>query len=116
MKTYQLDKEIAEKWVAALRSGEYKQGIGVLYNKRNNTFCSLGVLGAVCGNDLKDMTSMGILSSIIDNKVPNHIMKQLNGNSPTSITLSGRLINLNDRTKKSFCEIADWIEENVEFV
>jgi hypothetical protein len=35
--------EIAKKWVAALRSGEYKQGQGNLRNS-DNTFCCLGVL------------------------------------------------------------------------
>ena len=37
-------KEIKEKWLAALRSGEYKQGRKVLRNIENNTFCCLGVL------------------------------------------------------------------------
>ena len=31
----------AQAWVRALRSGEYKQGIGVL--RRNDTYCCLGV-------------------------------------------------------------------------
>lgn len=35
-------KEIADKWVAALRSGEYKQGKFALNS--NNSFCCLGVL------------------------------------------------------------------------
>jgi hypothetical protein len=39
-----MDKLIAEKWVAALRSGEYKQGKGVLHNQDSNTYCCLGVL------------------------------------------------------------------------
>lgn len=39
-----MDKLIAEKWVAALRSGEYKQGKGVLHNQDTNTYCCLGVL------------------------------------------------------------------------
>ncbi len=38
-----MNKEIKAKWVAALRSGEYKQGLGQLRSKENN-FCCLGVL------------------------------------------------------------------------
>ena len=35
--------EIQAEWVAALRSGEYKQGTGVLRSEANE-FCCLGVL------------------------------------------------------------------------
>lgn len=35
-------KDIADKWVAALRSGKYQQGIGHL--KHGDKFCCLGVL------------------------------------------------------------------------
>ncbi len=37
-----MNKEIAKKWVAALRSGAYEQGVGRL--RRNDKFCCLGVL------------------------------------------------------------------------
>lgn len=35
--------ENAKKWVAALRSGEYKQTTEVLYNKTEDAYCCLGV-------------------------------------------------------------------------
>lgn len=38
-----MNKEIKEKWVAALRSGEYKQGTGCLHDT-NDSYCCLGVL------------------------------------------------------------------------
>ena len=38
-----MNKEIKAKWVAALRSGDYKQTKGQLRNV-NNQFCCLGVL------------------------------------------------------------------------
>lgn len=38
-----MKQEIAEQWVAALRSGDYKQGTGCLRDDNNN-FCCLGVL------------------------------------------------------------------------
>jgi hypothetical protein len=39
-----MDQLIAKKWVAALRSGKYKQGKGVLHDQDKNTYCCLGVL------------------------------------------------------------------------
>lgn len=38
-----MNKEIREQWTAALRSGEYKQGIGFLRDRQDN-YCCLGVL------------------------------------------------------------------------
>ena len=38
-----MDKKIAKKWVAALRSGDYKQAKGQLRTS-DNSFCCLGVL------------------------------------------------------------------------
>lgn len=38
-----MKKVVADKWVAALRSGEYDQGIGRL-RSHNDTYCRLGVL------------------------------------------------------------------------
>jgi hypothetical protein len=37
-----LNTEIADKWIIALESGEYTQGVGAL--KENNKYCCLGVL------------------------------------------------------------------------
>jgi hypothetical protein len=37
-----VNQEIKKLWVAALRSGEYKQAIGML--RRGDSFCCLGVL------------------------------------------------------------------------
>ena len=39
-----MDKKIKKDWIAALRSGDYGQGVGKLHDAENNTFCALGVL------------------------------------------------------------------------
>lgn len=39
-----MNPEIKARWLAALRSGEYKQGPGVLRNRDEDTYCCLGVL------------------------------------------------------------------------
>jgi hypothetical protein len=45
----ELRKVTRDEWVAALRSGDYKQGDKVLCNSRGNAFCCLGVLGRLAG-------------------------------------------------------------------
>ena len=47
-----MKKEIAERWVSALRSGEYKQG--KLYLKSENGYCCLGVLCDILGVEWKE--------------------------------------------------------------
>lgn len=44
-----MKQEIKEKWVAALRSGEYNQTKGYLRN--NEGFCCLGVLTDLCAKE-----------------------------------------------------------------
>lgn len=47
-----MNPELKAKWVAALRSGEFKQGEEALASKENDgsyTNCCIGVLGIVCG-------------------------------------------------------------------
>jgi hypothetical protein len=51
-----MDKEIKEKWLAALRSGDYKQGQYAL--KRvddvgNTSYCCMGVLACIVGKENK---------------------------------------------------------------
>ena len=36
--------EKVENWLAALRSGKYKQGKIMLYDRNNDTYCCLGIL------------------------------------------------------------------------
>lgn len=48
--TPKLPKEFKKKWVAALRSGKYKQGEYNLYDSHNNnSYCCLGVACKVAG-------------------------------------------------------------------
>jgi len=44
-----LSSEVKAKWCAALRSGEYEQGQGLLHDPQDNTFCCLGVLQHITG-------------------------------------------------------------------
>lgn len=64
-----MKKEIKAKWIAALRSGEYKQGHGRLLsinNKDEQCFCCLGVL---CDLYIKETNNGSWLPSDYNEKV-----------------------------------------------
>lgn len=105
-----MNKEIKDKWVNALRSGNYKQGAGYLKitKKNETTFCCLGVL---C--DVMDIPSV---------KLDNSRVSSFDGNSATlSLSILQKaglneedqtdLINMNDDQEYTFEKIADYIEE-----
>jgi hypothetical protein len=91
------------KWVAALRSGEYMKGSHFLRNKHGQ-YCCLGVL---CQ---------------LDDKLKGEDWIKLNGENPDEVEsfvgyipseTIGLLMDMNDNHGLSFPEIADWIEENL---
>src|ERR1043165_7751454 len=86
------------KWVAALRSGKYKQGRDVLYSPKG--YCCLGVAGkAVAKIPAKEMRGRMFL--------PDGTASRLGLNE----TLQSRLARMNDKAMMSFKEIASWIEK-----
>lgn len=94
-KKYQLPKEFAEKWVTALWSGVYRQITGAY--KKAGCFCAIGLFYEVNGFN-------PTLYSIDSDK-----------RNPIRWELKGELLILNDELEKSFPEIADYIEANVQF-
>lgn len=102
-----MDAEIKAKWVKALRSGEYKQGLCRLHH--NNTYCCLGVFCIVAGRQTPDAaTQMMSLVEYTETTNANYdfIKEQLGDRHY-------RLEEMNDREGKSFAEIADYIEANL---
>ena len=101
-----MKKAVVEAWLSGLRSGKYEQHRGMIHNGTKGdalfiveptAFCCIGV-GALCnGMPLNDM--------------------QITGQAVEHIGLSSWILNdlirMNDREKKSFAEIADWIEANI---
>ena len=96
-----------KSWVRALRSGKFTQGYMVLFNGRD--YCCLGVLYKIAGGKFED-DGGGYY--------------RVHGNSQWLGTTFGRsvgicretqrvLSDLNDGRKKTFSEIADWIEVNL---
>lgn len=93
-----MDKERKAKWVAALRSGEYEQGSGILHDKDTNKYCCLGVLHVVAGVPLSQIEgkAFGQSCSLLGSDV-NDLM----------------FVKMNDSERLSFAQIADYIEANL---
>lgn len=105
-----MDAELKAKWVKALRGKKYKQGTACLYDGLNNTYCCLGVL---C--DLVDPKGWGEPDE--DNgyiwnwhgdrdEIPTKLRRPLK----LTPTKQSALISMNDVQRKTFPEIADYIE------
>jgi hypothetical protein len=125
-----MKKEIAEKWVQALRSGEYRQGRGVLcdiYDGKRR-FCCLGVLCEVAINsglkiETKEKEKYGAL---VMNYARSHIFLPESVRNFTEMhSINGEifleeyggkvsLADLNDHKNFSFESIANVIEAHWE--
>lgn len=116
-------EEFIEEWVAALRSGNYKQGKSYLnrYNDKTHTneYCCLGVaceLGTKYDLVKKDYDTKKLIYSYdsetqyLPSSLINFLGISLIGNdNDTSISL----IFLNDSNNDSFNDIADVIESSI---
>ena len=105
-------KDLKTRWIEALRSGEYKQGMHYL-RKRNDEYCCLGVLCDLFDNTkwdtyFNDSSSYeGVhYDTMFASSPPKHIMCEV-GLTPVEINL---LTDMNDEKGWSFEEIADLIE------
>lgn len=102
--------DIASKWTKALRGGKYIQGKGHLMTG-SNTYCCLGVLCHIYAKETGDPFPVGLY-------LPDYIqywagMKSSNGRLGDEERF---LSYMNDKEGKTFAEIADIIEKNVEIL
>lgn len=106
-----LNKYVKKKWIDALRSGKYTKTTHEMRVQRNgkSCFCALGVLCDVIDSKRWEVHSgyyrWGNSWAIIPGRTRNAI--HITEKECLSI------LNLNDSKRKSFNEIADWIEENL---
>jgi hypothetical protein len=106
--------DIQKEWVAALRSGQYKQGKGLLRDKNDN-FCCLGVLCEILAQKGKIPSAELKLSFESDIYAYDGRWKFL-PNSVEVLTRVGEtneLMRMND-SGESFDKIADYIESEPE--
>jgi hypothetical protein len=114
-----MNQEIKAKWVAALRSGEYKQSVG--YLKRDDGFCCLGVLSDVhakeggpqwehAGSGIQEVERCGGYPPQVTLNWAEFAETSL---VPGLLTREGDgegLVSLNDSGEFTFSQIADVIE------
>lgn len=109
-----MKKELRNKWIAALRSGDYKQGVECLKDIRG-CFCALGVL---CDIDpmVKWVNRYGQIFASFEgcddaHKLPEAYCQVVGLDEGLMLDIA----DLNDGggvlRKSSFEEIADWIEQ-----
>lgn len=121
-----MNEEVKKKWVAALRSGEYKQGKDQLKTERYGecTYCCLGVLCDLFAKETNTSWDNKILSC--DLFMPTTHIREWAGVSsnddfsvkvddPSIISVMAhgkiQLYVLNDKYNYSFAQIADLIEK-----
>jgi hypothetical protein len=127
-----MDAQLKAKWVEALRSDEFKQGSGQLHDRKENSYCCLGLLCRVMGADFGPAAEADeeafseydyvpviggkVLSSGEDEELKSSVCEDL------GIPDQFELIAMNDGhsgagrpavRKHTFAEIADHIEKNL---
>lgn len=115
--TTEQKRALHAEWLAALRSGEYRQATGALQDDCTGGFCCLGVL---CDVAMKRHPELGMrwgfenfteADSCVKYAPPSPFTGAL-GNLGVCIAA---LAEMNDRDGKSFSEIADFIEAKISF-
>ena len=123
-----MNAEVKQKWVAALRSGDYPQARGTLHRLRDVKsfnldaeptiskagYCCLGVLCSVLElkqhvNPLIPTATFQYADIICLTELPKKLEEDLNMDSEET----AYLIHLNDILKLDFEEIADYIERKL---
>ena len=107
--------EWKEKWVKALRSGQYAQTSGMLHSENPNgahSYCCLGVL-----LDISDIGHFeGPLYHLEECDAENRIvfcggeLESLTGYFEVTLEQQNKLVQMNDENGNTFAEIADYIE------
>ena len=94
-----MDAKLKKLWVAELRSGAWMQAEGTLFDAECGGFCCLGVLRELMPND----------SAAYKRKETSAFCRAVK----FAGSIEDKLVDMNDCERKSFPEIADWIEANL---
>lgn len=108
-----LPEDFKKKWTAALRSGEYKQGKDMLYDKETDSFCCLGVACVISGIDKSKLNGL----TMVGNSEPEYELSPFDELPELLIhrtinDVAANLAQMND-SEVCFEEIADWIDKNL---
>lgn len=116
-----MDPALKAKWLVALRSGEYKQGVGELCSPRGNEWCCLGVLADVAGVAEYRLHGQDTLSAYEVKRddllgpwdKPGDPPTAFSASDPKSLTTVQRKLAAMNDNEQPFEEIAAWIEANL---
>lgn len=127
-----MDKEWKEKWIAALRSGNYEQSQGqlsTLHKNGSTTFCCLGVLCDIhpdvkevkIGPENSDLNMGWVEYYFADKNDMGRLPENFRDTLKMELEYEDQLIAMNDGDgdgsdygyEADFKEIADYIEENM---
>ena len=105
-------EQVYDAWIEALRSGEYKQTDGQLYDDDVNSFCCLGVLCDLARKDGGKVNWNDPWKSIVQAEGGNlpFYVRQYIGMSDYQ---EQKLIKMNDSGTQSFKHIASYIERYI---
>ncbi len=122
-KEVRLPKRFKARWVKALRSGDYLQTTGELYNAYENDekggMCCIGVAGAICKVPLNDMEGYGLFNKdefyeiedmIKSYKIPRLLTGSHSQEDKDYNPIVQKLAKYNDSGNWSFKRIASYIE------
>lgn len=110
-----MNKELRDKWITALRSGEYKQGQSALRTstKHGDRYCCLGVLADIVDSKGWRRKLFPGLDWTIHRTESGRLNKTLRHRIRLDVEIENQLIDMNDNGKR-FKTIANWIEKNIE--
>lgn len=117
-----MKKDVADKWAAALRSGEYKQGTMRLHTRSTDSYCCLGVLCELAAKEIpieiaEGCGSYGKCYELEYTSPPAKVRKWaglLTDEGSFFAPNFSSLMELNDSEGRTFTEIADVIEKHWE--
>jgi len=109
-----MEPTLKRKWIAALRSGEFKQAKHKLFNVCDRGWCCLGVLAVQLGATLDSEGILRMNNTPVTALGAEYLQTEYGGLD--EITQS-HLSRMNDGSwldkPSNFNKIADWIEENL---
>ena len=120
---FKLERNFKRKWVAALRSGKYRQTASHLYvGYGGGGFCCLGVMCALRGAKLNEMDQVGLPGELpnfneLFNIDSDHVDFFSGGGEAWQVPYCGEMVylsELNDNHRLSFKQIANIIERSVD--
>jgi hypothetical protein len=111
-----MNPEYKEAWVDKLISGDYKQGR--LQLRCADNYCCLGVLAEVMGYEwlpgpMDTFRISGETWGSFECPVYGSFNKRMGEKAGLTDEEQNHLMTMNDDSRKSFVEIADWVKENL---